>query len=245
MIFREKLKDISSERRSRVIVALDLRISEPADGLKSAHRILEQISDKIAAVKLNQHVILPLGLGGVRDLVGYCNNQGLPCIADLKLGDIGDTNRLVAQLLFENGFDALIASPLPGIEDGLAPIMEIAGANRKGVFLLVYMSHRGAREVFGAELSSGEKLYHRFIQMSKTLAVDGVVVGATWPSILREVRSLLGPEALILAPGVGVQGGREDVVKYGADFAIVGRAVVNAPRPRDVVERIRRANWGE
>jgi|FaiFalFF_MnMetaG_3_1042247.scaffolds.fasta_scaffold00094_8 orotidine-5'-phosphate decarboxylase len=245
MTFRERLRGLSSERRSRVILALDIPITEPAEGLERAIRILEQTSDKIAAVKLNQQVILPLGMAGVRDIVDHCKGLGLPCIADLKLGDIGDTNRVVAQLLFKNGFDALIASPLPGVEDGLAPLMELAGAEGRGVFLLVYMSHRGAREVFGAELSSGGKLYHRFIEMSKTLSVDGVVVGATWPSILREVRSLLGPEALILAPGVGVQGGREDVVSCGADFAIVGRAVVNAPHPRDVVERIRRANWSD
>ena len=61
---------------------------------------------------------------------------------------------------------------------------------------------------------------------------DGVVVGATVPQKISEVKQILGEKVDIYSPGVGAQGGAaETAVKAGANYLIVGREIVNSDDP--------------
>ncbi len=80
---------------------------------------------------------------GLRGFVERCGDAGLPVIADMKLNDIGATNVEAAETLFSNGFDALIANPFVGYKEGMEDLLEKSREMRKGVIMLVYMSHAG------------------------------------------------------------------------------------------------------
>ena len=81
--------------------------------------LVESLGDEVAGVKLNFHLILPEGLAGTSEVARACSKKKLPLIADIKLNDIESTNLETAKLLFEDGFDAIIANPFVGLEEGL------------------------------------------------------------------------------------------------------------------------------
>lgn len=235
MGFRDDLVSSSKKHSSRVILALDF--TGPTETrVERASRLLAAVGDSVAGVKLNWHLLLPGGLSGITGLLRICDSKGLPAIADMKLNDIGSTNLEATDLLFSNGLDAVIANPFVGAEEGLSEVIADARKRGKGVILLVYMSHAGAREGYGL-MFGGEPLYMEFARRAREWRADGVIVSAKSLPVIEQVRRVLAKGQLILSPGVGYQGGKADlaVVEAGTDFAIVGRSIVEAADPVQVV----------
>jgi orotidine-5'-phosphate decarboxylase len=158
-------------------------------------------------------------------------------IMDAKVNDIGNTNQVIAEYYFAAGFDAIIANPFVGWEEGMKPLFEVAKRSNRGVILLTYMSHRGAIEGYGqntTDAETGAKIpqYVAFARRALAWGADGVVVGATVPQKIAEVKTILQDKVDIYSPGVGAQGGAaETAIKAGADYLIVGREIANSPDP--------------
>ena len=233
----EWLESNSRKSGSRIILAAD--IGGPFESrVGRAASLVTQLGERVVAVKVNWHLLLPRGVLGLRELADRCSDAGLPLIADVKLNDIGATNVEAAETLFSNGVDALIANPFVGYREGIGELLEKSREMRKGVILLVYMSHLGAREGFGLEVG-GEPLYVRFARKTRRWGADGAVVSSKSPSIIREVRSILRREQVILSPGVGVQGGdAKKALATGSDYLIVGRSIVDAKDPSRSVDAL-------
>jgi len=247
--FREEMAEVSRKRESNIVLALDFPYEKPENRqtlLERAERVINAVSPYVCAVKFNHHLILPLGVfDGVQKLLEKAHEKELPTIMDCKVNDIGSTNQVIAEYYYEAGFDALIANPFVGWEEGLKPVFEVAKDRRKGVIVLVYMSHKGASEGYGqtvVEAESGSKTPQYLIFAKKALKwdADGVVVGATYPEKIKEVHTVLGRKIPIYSPGVGVQGGdMEAALKAGATYLIVGRAITMAENPAEAAKRIR------
>ena len=135
---------------------------------------------------------------------------GVPVILDAKRGDIGNTAERYAIEAFERyGADAVTVNPYLG-GDSLEPFLKHAD---KGVLVLCRTSNPGAGDL--QDLMIGSR---RLYQVVAELAARQwnsrgnclLVVGATYPRQLAEVRELVGDMPL-LVPGVGAQGG--DVVQ--------------------------------
>jgi len=239
-----------SEKRakSNIILALDLPPDKPSRLLARSIEILESVHTYLCAVKLNRQAVLPLGLfDGVQKIVERAHDLGLPTIMDAKINDIGNTNRAIAEYYYKAGFDAVIASPFVGWDEGLQPVFEVAHKMKRGVILLVYMSHKGAPEGYGQTVRDPEtgglhSQYMVFAKKSLEWEADGAVVGATYPEKIREVHAVLKDEVPIYAPGVGAQGGDiEAAAKAGARYLIVGRTIVLAEDPVETARRMRDA----
>jgi orotate phosphoribosyltransferase len=87
------------------------------------------------------------------------------------------------------------------------------------------MSHPGAAEFIHPETP-------RLIKLAKQLQVTGVIAPGTRPVHVQEIRSQIGSESLILAPGVGVQGGQPgSAIEAGANYEIIGRSIYTAKNP--------------
>jgi len=244
--FRERLEEASKSHKSRLVLALDLNIEEGL--LESALHLIEQIGCELAAVKINYHLILPLALTDIRRVVEAAHRKGLQTIADLKLNDISSTNLTVVRLLYEAGFDALIANPIVGYRNALQPMIEEAHKRGMGVILLTYMSHRGATEGYGLKIKSRsgsvKPLYRLFAERALKWGADGLIVGATRPSIIKEVAALTSNRLPIFSPGVGVQGGSAlDALKAGASYLIVGRSIIDSPDRIAEARRLREWSW--
>ncbi len=150
-------------------------------------------------------------------------------ILDGKRGDLGNTAEAYARSLFDVlGADAVTVNPLQG-RDAVEPFLARDG---RGVFILTRTSNPGATDLLDARLEGGQRLYERIVELG--LRWDpggsvGFVVGATDPGAVRDVRAR-APDAPLLLPGVGAQGGPvEQSVRAGVD-ARGGRALVVSSR---------------
>lgn len=232
------MEEASERHASKIVLAFDPLIRDREKLFLKSLKTLETLAPHVCAVKINRHLVLPLGLHpSVERLVRVAHDLEVPVIMDCKLNDIGATNHEIARHYFAAGFDALTANPFVGWEDGLAPVFNLARASGKGVILLVYMSHRGAGEGYGQRVvdsrTGRERLqYLVFAEKAVEWGADGVVVGATYPEKIREVDHVLQKRIPIYSPGIGVQGGAlSAVVEAGASYFIVGRSILQAPDP--------------
>ena len=236
MKFRDGMLSSADRHDSRIVLALDF--ADPFETrLTRAEEVLEATKGRLAAVKVNHHLLLPYGLRGIQRIIDVCKQEGLPLIADLKLNDIESTNLNVVDSLLGFGFDAVIANPFVGREEGLGNVIERMHAHGGGVILLVYMSHGGAPEGYGLRAEGGEPLYRTFALRSRDWGADGVVVSAKAVDKIEETRRVVGNDCLIFSPGIGPQGGDTALgAGKGADFAIVGRSVTGSPGPKKALE---------
>ena len=248
MSFKAKMQEAANSKGSRIVLALDFPF-EPVPNrekvLAKAQKILKAVHPYICAVKINHHLTLPLGLfDGVQAIVEQIRGEGMLAIMDAKVNDIGNTNQVIADYYFAAGFDAIIANPFVGWDEGLKPLFEVSKRLSRGVILLNYMSHKGAVEGYGQTVidpETGEQTpqYVLFAQKALKWGADGVVVGATVPEKIAEVRQILGEKVGIYSPGVGVQGGAAEMaIKAGADYLIVGREIINAEDPAQLARSL-------
>ncbi len=239
--FREKMQDTSKSKNSHIVLALDFPFEAAQNSekvLAKAQKVLKAAQPYICAVKINHHLTLPLGLfDGVQKLVEQIRGEGMLAIMDAKVNDIGNTNQIIADYYYAAGFDAIIANPFVGWDEGLKPLFETSKKQNKGVILLTYMSHKGACEGYGQTVINPDTFeqtpqYVSFAKKALNWGADGVVVGATVPEKIAEVNRILGENVDIYSPGVGAQGGAaEKAIKAGARYIIVGREITNSNDP--------------
>lgn len=137
-------------------------------------------------------------------------------IADAKRGDIGNTSKMYARTFFgEYDVDALTVAPYMG-EDSVTPFLE--GYEGKWVILLALTSNKGSFDFQLTEDNEGERLFEKVIRKSQQWGNDDnmmYVVGATRGEMFQDIRAV-APNAFLLVPGVGAQGGSlAEVCKYG------------------------------
>jgi orotidine-5'-phosphate decarboxylase len=239
--FKTKMQEAEKSKNSRLVLALDFPFEAAVNRdkiLGKAQRVLKAVHPYVCAVKINHHLTLPLGtFDGVQELVERIRGEGMLAIMDAKVNDIGNTNQVIAEYYFAAGFDAIIANPFVGWEEGLKPLFDVSKRLNRGVILLTYMSHKGASEGYGQTIIDQETnqqipQYVSFAQKALKWGADGVVVGATVPQKISEVKQILGEKVAIYAPGVGAQGGAaEAAIKAGASYLIVGREITNSGDP--------------
>jgi orotidine-5'-phosphate decarboxylase len=247
------MQQTTRNKKSNIILAFDFPFEKPENRrnlFSKAESVLEAVHPYLCAVKFNHHLILPLGLfNDAQKLIRKVHDQELMAIMDCKANDIGSTNQVIAEYYYAAGFDALIANPLIGWEEGLKPIFDVAHKLQRGVILLVYMSHKGASEGYGqtiydAETDAKTAQYIAFAKKALRYEADGVVVGATYPEKIREVDEILGRKVPIYAPGIGAQGGEiKAALEAGATYLIVGRAITLSDNPAESAKEIRKHAW--
>ena len=143
---------------------------------------------------------------------------GVLVLADAKRGDIGSTMAAYAEAWVGQGplaADAVTASPYLGF-GSLAPLIDLAAANGRGVFVLAATSNPEGASVQRA-IVDGRTVAQSIVDAAATvnrsaateLGSVGVVIGATLGAAVPDVSALAGP---VLVPGVGAQGGRPDAL---------------------------------
>jgi len=130
----------------------------------------------------------------------------IPVVLDAKRGDIGATAEHYAREAYERyGADAVTLSPYMGF-DSVAPYLEYPD---KGAIILCRTSNAGGSDLQALDMGDGKVYQH----VARLVAARwnrngqcGLVVGATFPHELAEVRAIVGDMPL-LVPGIGAQGG--------------------------------------
>ncbi len=185
-------------------------------GVEAFTRLLvEAALPHAAAVKPNLAFFEAYGSAGMAMLerIRALVPDDVPFVADAKRGDIGTTAGRQAVALFDSlGADAVTVNPYLG-EEAISPLLE---RTDRFAYVLCRTSNPGAAELQGLMVAAddadgfpAEPLWARVARRTASWGPGGtlgLVVGATAPAELAEIRSLV-PGLAFLVPGVGAQGG--------------------------------------
>jgi len=243
--FKTRLSKIS-KINGRVILANDYDFSVKKLETKTIQNI-KQLHPYLCGIKLNFHLLLPLSGKEISKINMTAHKYGLQTIADIKLNDIGNTNRVTAEHLWDLGFDAIIVNPIMGL-DSLRNLVKSAHKNDKGVISLCHMSAPEAKLSYDMEIKieKKQKLYQLFLNWALASKVDGIIVGATFPKIIQYCSNKARKNLSIFSPGVGTQGGNAlDVLSAGTNYLIIGRTILNSKNPIDVAKELQLQSIGK
>jgi orotidine-5'-phosphate decarboxylase len=236
--FKTRLSNISKSN-GKIILANDYDSSVSNLEVKTIQNI-KKLHPYLCGIKLNFHLLLPLGFKEISKINKTAHDYGLQTIADIKLNDIGNTNKVTTDHLWHLGFDAVIANPIMGL-DSLKQLVKSSHKENKGVITLCHMSAPEAKLSYDMEINMGKKqqLYQLFLDWAVVSKVDGIVVGATFPKIIHYCNKKAGDKLDIFSPGIGTQGGNaKEVVSAGTDYLIVGRTILNDKNPISVLKEL-------
>jgi orotidine-5'-phosphate decarboxylase len=218
------------------------------------HFVLDTIEGHVGFVKFQSAYFEACGLAGLAALstgMRKARAAGLGVILDAKRGDIGATAAAYARAYLtpvdaggsgDFEADCLTVNPLMG-PDTLEAFVECATRFGKGLFVLCRTSNPGAHwlqdKMAGNRLISDRVAdliggFANLHGMHPDLSPIGAVVGATVPHEGRRLRQLL-PRSIILAPGLGAQGG-DPAMLHALRGTIAGDLLVPVSRGLTRVE---------
>ncbi|MDO5843718.1 MAG: orotidine-5'-phosphate decarboxylase [Methanocorpusculum sp.] len=198
-----------------LILALDVK------GSAEAVRITNACEGELDAIKIGYPLVLSAGLEIVKEL----SKAEIPIIADFKVADIPNTNKLICDEVFSAGCFGIITHAFCG-HDSLAAIVDSAHDYGGEAYVVCEMSHPGALDFLSG--ANAEKM----AKMAKDAGADGIIAPATRPERTAVLRNIIGNKMKICSPGVGAQGAQPEDVKKYVDAIIVGRAIYESPDPK-------------
>jgi uridine monophosphate synthetase len=240
----------------------DLKEPTAASALDFCLDLIKQTAPYAAAFKPNAAFFEVFGAEGwvaLKQVIEAVQKESLrlgsliPVILDAKRGDIASTAEAYAKSAFDTlGAHCITLNPYLG-KDSVDPFVQ---NSEKGVFLLCKTSNPGSGDLQDVTVATGDPLYIHVAKLAQTWNTKkniGLVVGATHPQVMAEVRRAV-PDLWFLAPGVGAQGGelesalRAGLRKDGKGILIpVSRGISRAEKPgraaaefRDEILRIKR-----
>jgi len=232
--FFQKLEDAAKKNNSRLCVGLDPRVNNMPEPFRREKdpifafnkAVIDAVLPYMCAFKPNlafYEAAGPEGLAALKKTREYIPRD-IPVIADAKRGDIGSTAEAYAQAIFDYyRFDAVTLNPLLG-KDSIAPFLKYED---RGLFILCLTSNAGSKD-----FQIPNKLYLSIVEKVKEwnkAGNCGLVVGATKPEYLKEIR-ILAPDLCFLIPGIGAQGGDlEKTLEYAPDQT-GGGYIINVSR---------------
>lgn len=183
--------------------------------------VVEALADRVAVLKPQAAFFERHGSRGVAVLervLAEAASAGALTIADAKRGDIGSTMAAYADAFVGEGSplaaDAVTASPYLGF-GSLRPLLDLARATGRGVFVLALTSNPEGPQVQHARTQDGRTVAQTILDaiaaqnagatpQGSVGAVVGATVGAAGTA---HVLAVNGP---LLAPGIGAQGATAD-----------------------------------
>ncbi len=250
MTYAERLQMRIQKTGSRLCVGLDPR---PGDGgAEFARNFLKRVIDETAvwaaAFKPNMAYFEAMGIEGIRLLEELLAEMPaeVPVILDAKRSDIGETQKYYAQGYFAGwNVDAVTLNPFLGY-DSIEPFLDWEG---KGIYLLAVTSNAGSADFQQQKLADGRSVYELVLGLGERAkeekrATDvGYVVGLTNAAdVLEKI-----PDAPLLVPGLGAQGGDLAALagakRTAPDVINVSRGILYAADDRGFGARAR--EWAE
>lgn len=198
------------------------------------------------------------GLAVLERTTAALQDHGVLVLADAKRGDIGSTMAAYAHAWVGEGplaADAVTASPYLGF-GSLSPLLDLAAAHGRGVFVLAATSNpegAGVQRALVGGRTVAQSVVDAAAAVNRAGAPEpgsvGVVIGATLePAAVPDAGELGGP---VLLPGIGAQGGRPEALSgfagtgAGQLLPAVSREILRAGPDADAVraaaERLRDA----
>lgn len=227
----ERLEATALELQSRLCIGLDPVV----DQLETAKLIVRSTTGLVCAYKVN--LAFWEDTRELVQLLDYIRSTtDALIIADAKQTDIGPSGEAYASRFWDRyNFDAVTMSPYMGY-DSILPFIH----PDKLVLLLCKTSNpsSGALQDLWIEHPEHGNLVSMYMYVAQlaNLWGTGVVVGATYPHIVKEIRDAY-PDLFMLIPGVGAQGGGVNLDIDDNYIISVSRSIMNSDNIRLAAER--------
>ena len=220
-------------KRNPIIVALDV------DSGKEARMLVARLGEHIHFYKVGMELYAAAGMPFVRELIA----GGKAVFLDMKFYDIPETvKRAVAQLA-ETGVRFLTVH-------GSGPVMRAAVEGKGGstlkllaVTVLTSFDRQDLLDL-GYPCNVADLVVLR-ARKALEAGMDGMVAS---PLDVAAVRSIAGPDAILVTPGVRSPGGAAadqkrvstpaEALRNGADYLVMGRQITRTPDPATEVVRV-------
>jgi orotidine-5'-phosphate decarboxylase len=224
---------------AEIIVALDLPTAPEAIAL------VDRLGDEVDFYKVGAPLFTRVGPAIVEELAA----RGKRVFLDLKYHDIPNT---VAQAvsaaaalgvtlltIHASGGSAMLRAAREAVPPGEGPLL-------LGVTLLTSFSAADVEEVWDKELRSLREEVARLAAVAADAGLDGVIASALEAEALKRRH---GPDFLVVTPGIrpaGYLAGDQarvatpaEAVRAGSDYLVVGRPVLTATDPAEVIGAIK------
>ncbi|MCW5696998.1 MAG: orotidine-5'-phosphate decarboxylase [Bauldia sp.] len=219
--------------KERLIVALDLPTVAEAEAM------VTQLRDEVGVFKIG----LQLAFAGGADLARRLAVEGYAVFFDVKLLDIGQTVEHAVRSIIGLGVTFVTIHGYPQAMRAAVAARGDAPLRLLGVSVLTSMD-----ESDFAQAGYFGRIREQVIARAgdaKAAGMDGIVAA---PSEAAAVREVVGPDMLIITPGVrpaGTDAGDQkrvatpaEAIAAGADYLVVGRPILTAPDPATAARAI-------
>jgi orotidine-5'-phosphate decarboxylase len=218
---------VSREIQDRLIIALDIA------SVDEARALVRAIGDAGTFYKIGYRLGFAGGLPFARELI----DEGKRVFLDFKLHDIGNTVAEGVSSVAAMGVDFLTVHAYP--QTMRAAVDGKAGSRLKVIAVTVLTSYdENDMQEAGYAGSVGDLVARRAAQ-AREIGIDGIVCSA---QETQAVRAAIGPDRLIVTPGIrpsGAPAGDQkrvvtpaDAIRRGSDHLVVGRPITQASDPR-------------
>jgi orotidine-5'-phosphate decarboxylase len=223
----------TTDLRNRLIVALDL------SSVEEARAVVGKIGDAAGFYKIGYQLAYAGGFAFAHELIG----AGKKVFLDLKLHDIPNTVEEGVRSVAKLGVTLLTVHAYP--QTMRAAVAGKAGSDLQilGVTVLTSYDDQDLADA-GYAFGTADLVATRAEQAAE-IGMDGIVCAA---AEARSVRSLIGPDRLVVTPGIrpsGASAGDQKrivspatAIHAGADHLVVGRPITGAPDPRGAAKAI-------
>lgn len=212
--------------RDRLIVALDY------PNVSAAEALVWQLGDDVTFYKIGLELTIAGGLDLAADLIG----AGKRVFLDLKLHDIGNTVERATAAAAERGISLLTVHAYP--QTLAAAARGAAGSDLKVLGVTVLTSYDDADLAAAGYAAGVTETVRRRAGDARAAGVAGVICAPTDAAM---VRGVLGPDGLVVTPGVRPAGAAigdqkrvaspAEAIAAGANMIVVGRPITAAPDP--------------
>ncbi len=240
MNFIERLNAAIARNDSLLCVGLDPDVAKFPEALRNrpdsifafCKAIIDATADMACAFKPQIAYFAALAAEDqLQAICDYLKRQypHIPIVLDAKRGDIGATAEQYAREAYERyRADAVTVNPYMGF-DSVEPYL---AWQDRGVIVLCRTSNPGGSDLQFLTVD-GKPLYQHVAQLVAQKwnrnGQCGLVVGATFPKEIAEVRAIVGDMPL-LVPGIGAQGGDIEATVHAGQTAAGGGMMINSSR---------------
>jgi orotidine-5'-phosphate decarboxylase len=224
--------------RDPLIVALDV------DSAREANALVSKLGDSAGFYKVGLELFTAAGMDYVRSLV----DRGKRVFLDLKYYDIGETVKRAVTVAAKSGATFLtvhaVGQVMRAAMEGRADGRGDSDLKLLAVTVLTSLDDADIYEM-GHNCTVSELVARRVAQ-AREIGMDGIVAS---PLEARAIRSLAGPDAILVTPGVRSRGTAQgdqkrvatpaDAIRGGADYLVIGRQVTRAEDPAAAMAAIR------
>ena len=227
------MTDVDPTIRDRLIVALDV------DTVELARAIIEELGDTAAFYKIGHQLAFAGGLDLATELIA----AGRKVFLDMKLLDIDNTVARGVRSIMAMNVTVLTIHAYP---KAMAAAVAARGDDPLKLLAVTVLTSMDGEDLTDAGYAhSAAYLVERRAAQAHEAGMDGIICA---PTEAAAMRAILGPDKLIVTPGVRPAGSAlndqkrvmtpGDAIRAGADHLVVGRPITAAPDRKAAAQAI-------